>query len=401
MHAPAHRHAFVKPPSAARRPNIATWHSVELVDDYAWLKAANWQDVMRDPAVLDPEIRAYLEAENAYCEAQLAETRGLQDDLFGEMRGRLKEDDSSVPAPDGPFAYSTGFVAGGQYPLVSRRARSGGDETVLLDGNVEAEGKPYWDLGGFAAQPRSPAARLRLRRQGVGTLHHPLPRSGDGSRPARQHPGHARRLRVGQRQQDDLLRAPRRSPPAAARLSPRRRHPGRGRRPRLRRKGHRLLRGHLVHAIVEIRDHRRARPSDERGTPHRRRRAADRAARRRAAQGRPRVFGRAPRRQADHHHQLARRRGLPHRRDAGGRHRHGELAGDHSAPPGLSRARHDPLPPAHGAPGTRERPAAHRRAPPRRRRRARHRLPRGGLLARHLARLRVRHDDDCVSSTRR
>ncbi|MFA6140678.1 MAG: S9 family peptidase, partial [Hyphomicrobium sp.] len=97
MHAPAHRHAFVKPPRAARRPNIATWHSVELVDDYAWLKAANWQDVMREPAVLDPEIRAYLDAENAYCEAQLAETRGLQDDLFREMRGRLKEDDNSVP----------------------------------------------------------------------------------------------------------------------------------------------------------------------------------------------------------------------------------------------------------------------------------------------------------------
>jgi oligopeptidase B len=153
MHAPAHRHAFVKPPRAARRPNIATWHSVELVDDYAWLKAANWQDVMREPTVLDPEIRAYLDAENAYCEAQLAETRGLQDDLFREMRGRLKEDDSSVPAPDGPFAYYTGFIAGGQYPLVSRRARTGGDETVLLDGNVEAEGKPYWDLGGFQHSP--------------------------------------------------------------------------------------------------------------------------------------------------------------------------------------------------------------------------------------------------------
>jgi oligopeptidase B len=153
MHAPAHRHAFVKPPRAVRRPNIAIWHGVELVDDYAWLKAANWQDVMREPAVLDPEIRAYLDAENAYCEAQLAETHGLQDDLFREMRGRLKEDDNSVPAPDGPFAYYTGFVAGGQYPLVSRRARTGGDETVLLDGNVEAEGKPYWDLGGFEHSP--------------------------------------------------------------------------------------------------------------------------------------------------------------------------------------------------------------------------------------------------------
>ncbi len=153
MHVPAHRHAFVKPPRAARRPTVATWHGVELVDDYAWLKAENWQDVMREPAVLDAEIRAYLDAENAYCEAQLAETRPLQDQLFDEMRGRLKEDDSSVPAPDGPFAYSTKFVAGGQYPLVCRRKRSGEDEQVLLDGNVEAEGKAYWDLGGFHHSP--------------------------------------------------------------------------------------------------------------------------------------------------------------------------------------------------------------------------------------------------------
>jgi oligopeptidase B len=153
MHAPAHRHAFVKPPRAARRPSVGTWHGVELVDDYAWLKADNWQDVMREPAVLDPEIRAYLDAENAYCEAQLAETKALQDELFNEMRGRLKEDDSSVPAPDGPFAYSSKFVAGGQYPLVCRCKRSGEDEQILLDGNIEAEGKAYWDLGGYHHSP--------------------------------------------------------------------------------------------------------------------------------------------------------------------------------------------------------------------------------------------------------
>ncbi|MFN3623833.1 MAG: S9 family peptidase, partial [Hyphomicrobium sp.] len=153
MYGPTHRHAFVKPPRAARRPQVSSWHGIELVDDYAWLKADNWQEVMRDPAVLDAEIRAYLEAENAHTEAQLAETRTLQEDLFLEMRGRLKEDDSSVPAPDGPYAYYTGYVAGGQYPLVYRCGRHGGDEVVLLDGNREAEGKPYWDLGGFQHSP--------------------------------------------------------------------------------------------------------------------------------------------------------------------------------------------------------------------------------------------------------
>lgn len=147
MHGPAHRHALAKPPLAARRPHVTKWHGVELVDDYAWLRADNWQEVMRNPKALDPEIRAYLDAENAFCEAQLADTRALQDELFVEMKGRLKEDDSTVPSPDGAFAYYSSYRAGGQYPLVCRMPRDGGAETVLLDGNIEAEGKAYWDLG--------------------------------------------------------------------------------------------------------------------------------------------------------------------------------------------------------------------------------------------------------------
>jgi oligopeptidase B len=147
MHGPAHRHALAKTPLAARRPHVSKWHGIELVDDYAWLRADNWQEVMRNPQALDPEIRAYLDAENSFCEAQLADTGALQEALFVEMKGRLKEDDSTVPSPDGPFAYYSSYVAGGQYPLVCRMPRNGGAETVLLDGNVEAKGKAYWDIG--------------------------------------------------------------------------------------------------------------------------------------------------------------------------------------------------------------------------------------------------------------
>src|SRR5215469_13852913 len=56
-------------PRAHERPTTSTWHGVTLTDEYAWLKAPNWQEVMRDPLQLDPAIRAYLEAENAYCAA--------------------------------------------------------------------------------------------------------------------------------------------------------------------------------------------------------------------------------------------------------------------------------------------------------------------------------------------
>jgi len=138
----------VLPPRAKKQPVKSVWHGVELVDNYAWLRAENWQEVMRDPSVLPADIRAHLEAENAYTEAVMADTRELQEQLFQEMKGRIKEDDSSVPAPDGPWEYYTRYVTGGQYPLVCRRPRGGGPEQVLLDGNKEAEGKSYWHLGG-------------------------------------------------------------------------------------------------------------------------------------------------------------------------------------------------------------------------------------------------------------
>src|SRR3954449_4434377 len=100
------RSDLAAPPQAERQPTQSTRHGVTRTDDFAWLRAANWQEVMRDPGKLDPAIRAYLEAENRYADHVLADTVGLQEALFAEMKGRIKEDDSSVPAPDGPYAYS-------------------------------------------------------------------------------------------------------------------------------------------------------------------------------------------------------------------------------------------------------------------------------------------------------
>jgi oligopeptidase B len=140
-------------PVAERRPHFSVHHGVELVDEYAWLRAANWQEVMRDPTQLDPQVRAYLEAENAYTEAALADTSALQAALFAEMKARIKEDDTSVPAPDGPFEYFSSYVTGGQYPRLNRKPRGGGAEQVVLDGNKEAQGQPYWQLGAAAHSP--------------------------------------------------------------------------------------------------------------------------------------------------------------------------------------------------------------------------------------------------------
>jgi oligopeptidase B len=142
-----------EPPVAPRRPSRRTLHGVEIGDDYAWLKDPNWQEVLRNPALLSPDIRAHLEAENRYTEAWLAPTGPLQKTLVAEMRGRIKEDDAGVPQPDGPFAYLWKFRQGGQHEMIGRMPRDGGEVQVLLDGDAMARGLPYFDFGGTRHSP--------------------------------------------------------------------------------------------------------------------------------------------------------------------------------------------------------------------------------------------------------
>jgi len=136
-------------PTTEKRPTQSTVHGMTRTDEYAWLRAENWQEMFKDPAVLDPAIRAHLEAENAYQAALLADTAELRAALFAEMKGRIKEDDSSVPLKDGPYAYGSSYRLGGQHPRYFRTPRDGGAEEILLDGDAEAEGKAYFNLGGI------------------------------------------------------------------------------------------------------------------------------------------------------------------------------------------------------------------------------------------------------------
>ncbi|MEM7464966.1 MAG: S9 family peptidase [Pseudomonadota bacterium] len=142
-----------QPPLAEQRPVTDDRFGDLRVDSFGWLRAENWQEVMRDPTCLQDDIRSYLEAENAFFLQQMSDTETLQERLFEEMRGRIKEDDSTVPSPDGPWAYSIRFVEGQQHPLFVRSPRDGGTEQVLLDGNALAEGKPYFKLAGASQSP--------------------------------------------------------------------------------------------------------------------------------------------------------------------------------------------------------------------------------------------------------
>jgi oligopeptidase B len=142
------------PPVARKVPLEIEQLGRRRTDSYAWMKDDNWREVLRDPKALREDIRAHLEAENAYTKAMLAETEPLQAALFAEMRGRIKEDDSSVPAPDGPWDYYVRYETGAQHPIHARRPRGqAGGEQILLNEDAEAKDKAYFHVGGAAHSP--------------------------------------------------------------------------------------------------------------------------------------------------------------------------------------------------------------------------------------------------------
>ncbi|MET3438221.1 S9 family peptidase [Sphingomonas sp. 1185] len=132
------------PPVAETRAHSFTAHGITIEDPYAWLKDPAY------PEVTDKDVLSYVEAENAYFEAVMAPRQPLIDRLYEEMKGRIKEDESSVPQKDGDWLYWTAFETGGQYRKWWRKPVAGGPDELLLDEPALAEGKEYFRLGAFS-----------------------------------------------------------------------------------------------------------------------------------------------------------------------------------------------------------------------------------------------------------
>ncbi|MGB9242459.1 MAG: S9 family peptidase [Candidatus Acidiferrales bacterium] len=127
------------PPTAKKVPNVTEVNGHKLVDNYYWL---------RDKT--NPEVKAYLESENAYTDAVMKPTEPLQKTLYDEMLGRIKETDVEVPYKKGDYFYYTRTEAGKQYPIRCRRKGSmDAPEEVLLDVNELAKGQIFMSLGEF------------------------------------------------------------------------------------------------------------------------------------------------------------------------------------------------------------------------------------------------------------
>jgi oligopeptidase B len=135
------------PPTAEQRPHSYEAHGQKIEDPWHWLRDPGY------PQVKDEQILDYLRAENAYFEAAMEPHRPLVDQLFEEMKGRIKEDESSVPIRDGDWLYWWAFSPGAQYRSWYRKKFAGGPDEMLFDEPAEAEGKEYFRLGALEVSP--------------------------------------------------------------------------------------------------------------------------------------------------------------------------------------------------------------------------------------------------------
>jgi len=132
-------HAQFTPPPAAKKPKIEVMHGDTRVDNYFWLREKT-----------NPEVVSHLKAENAYAEQMLAETKPLQEQLYKEMLGRIKETDLSVPYRYGEYYYYSRTEQGKQYAIHCRKKGAlDAAEEVTLDLNKMAEGKTFMGLGAY------------------------------------------------------------------------------------------------------------------------------------------------------------------------------------------------------------------------------------------------------------
>lgn len=133
----------IQPPRAPKKPHTHKKHGDLREDPYFWLKERE-----------NPEVIQYLKAENEYYQEMTAHTKGLQELLFREMKGRIKEDDRSVPYKKNGYWYGVRYEVGQQYPLYFRHKESlNSPEELLFDVNIMAEGHDYFHLRGLSISP--------------------------------------------------------------------------------------------------------------------------------------------------------------------------------------------------------------------------------------------------------
>ncbi|WP_139958711.1 S9 family peptidase [Flavicella sediminum] len=141
----------ISAPIADKIPTTFEIHNDVRIDDYHWMRLTDEQKNAEHPDEQTSKVLNYLKEENSYLEAYLKHTEDFQKDVFEEMKGRIKEDDSSVPYKKNGYYYITKYEIGSQYPIYTRKKGDlEADEEILFDVNEMAEGHDYYSLGGLS-----------------------------------------------------------------------------------------------------------------------------------------------------------------------------------------------------------------------------------------------------------
>ena len=141
-------------PVAEKQPTKLEKHGDVRIDNYFWMRLSDDQKLAPIKDEQTTKVVDYLESENEYYDKVTDYTKAFQEDLFQEMKGRIKEDDSSVPYKDNGYYYITRYETGKQYPIYSRKKETlDADENILFNVNDLAEGYDYYQLGGLNISP--------------------------------------------------------------------------------------------------------------------------------------------------------------------------------------------------------------------------------------------------------
>jgi oligopeptidase B len=137
----------IKAPIAEKNPTILTKHGDVRIDDYYWMKLSDEQKMAEKPDQHTSKVVEYLEEENKYREDMTSHLEGFQETLFEEIKGRIKQDDTSVPYKSNGYFYITRYETGQEYPIYSRKKENlDNAEEIMLDVNEMAKAYSYYNV---------------------------------------------------------------------------------------------------------------------------------------------------------------------------------------------------------------------------------------------------------------
>ena len=141
----------LKPPTPKKEAKELTIHDDTRIDDYYWMKLSDEQKLAEKPDAQTQEVLDYLNGENDYREGMMSHLKGFQDELFEEIKARIKKDDASVPYKSNGYWYFTRYEKGKEYPFYCRKKGTlEAEEEVMMNVNEMAKGHDYYQLGGLS-----------------------------------------------------------------------------------------------------------------------------------------------------------------------------------------------------------------------------------------------------------